>query len=58
MGYVLDKVGFIRLGVNNVTDSNRQRVRFDTDGVAGTLRTESITDSNGRGVFLSVGTRF
>ena len=58
VGYVLDKVGFIRLGVNNVTDSNRQRVRFDTDGVAGTLRTESITDSNGRGVFLSVGTRF
>ena len=57
-GYVFEKIGFVRLGVNNVTNSGRDRVRFDTDGVAGTLRTEGITDSSGRGVLLSVGTRF
>ncbi len=57
-GYVFAGIGMLQIGVNNATNNDRNRVRFDVDPLLGTLRTESITDSGGRSVFIALSTRF
>jgi outer membrane receptor for ferrienterochelin and colicins len=56
VGYLFANIGMLQLGVNNITNQKRERVRFDSDGIA--ARTESTTDSNGRQLFLAFMTRF
>lgn len=57
-GYVFAGIGLLQIGVNNVTNQARDRVRFDLDPVASSLRTESIIDSGGRSIFIAFATRF
>ncbi len=58
IGYVIQPFGMLRLGINNVTNVSRDRVRYDLDPVTGSQRVESISDSGGRSFFFSFGTRF
>jgi outer membrane receptor for ferrienterochelin and colicins len=57
-GYLFAGLGLLQIGVNNVTNQARERVRFDVDPLASSLRTESIIDSGGRSVFIAFATRF
>jgi outer membrane receptor for ferrienterochelin and colicins len=56
IGQVLPNLGYWRLGVYNLNNVGRDRVRLDTDN--GTSRTEQTTDRSGRSIFLTFGTRF
>ncbi len=57
-GYVFAGIGMVQIGVNNVSNTDRNRVRYDVDNTLGSLRTESITDSGARSFFVSLSTRF
>jgi outer membrane receptor for ferrienterochelin and colicins len=57
-GYVFAGIGMLQVGVNNVTNTDRNRVRFDVDNIVGSLRTETINDSGARSVFIALATRF
>jgi outer membrane receptor for ferrienterochelin and colicins len=57
-GYVFAGIGMLQVGVNNVTNTDRNRVRFDVANTVGSLRTETINDSGARSVFIALATRF
>jgi outer membrane receptor for ferrienterochelin and colicins len=58
IGQVFPNVGYVRLGVFNINNAGRNRVRTDTDAVTGNTRTEQVVERGGRSVFLTFGTRF
>jgi outer membrane receptor for ferrienterochelin and colicins len=57
VGQVVAKLGYWRLGVNNLNNAGRNRARYDFD-TAGNIRTELANERSGRSIFLTVGTRF
>jgi outer membrane receptor for ferrienterochelin and colicins len=57
IGQVLPGLGYWRLGVYNLNNVGRERIRTDLDS-SGNTRTEQTTDRSGRSVFLTIGTRF
>jgi outer membrane receptor for ferrienterochelin and colicins len=57
IGQVIPNIGYLRLGVYNLNNAGRNRVRTDTDSVQN-VRTEQIVERSGRSVFLTFGTRF
>jgi outer membrane receptor for ferrienterochelin and colicins len=57
VGQVIPNFGYLRLGVYNLNNAGRNRVRTDTDSVQN-VRTEQIVERAGRSVFLTFGTRF
>jgi outer membrane receptor for ferrienterochelin and colicins len=57
IGQVLPNLGYWRLGVYNLNNVGRDRVRSDLDSY-GNTRIENTTDRSGRSIFLTVGTRF
>jgi outer membrane receptor for ferrienterochelin and colicins len=57
VGQVVAKLGYWRLGINNLNNAGRNRARYDFDSV-GNVRTELANERSGRSVFLTVGTRF
>jgi outer membrane receptor for ferrienterochelin and colicins len=57
IGQVLPNLGYWRLGVYNLNNVGRDRVRTDLDS-SGNIRTEQTTDRSGRSIFLTFGTRF
>jgi outer membrane receptor for ferrienterochelin and colicins len=56
VGYLFQNLGILQLGINNLTNQSRERVRFDNDGTA--QRIETIADNNGRQIFISFVSRF
>jgi outer membrane receptor for ferrienterochelin and colicins len=58
IGQVLPGLGYWRLGIYNLNNVGREKVRTDLDSVTGNLRTEQTTDRSGRTIFLTFGTRF
>jgi outer membrane receptor for ferrienterochelin and colicins len=58
IGQVIPGVGYLRLGVFNLNNAGRDRVRTDTDAVTGNTRSEQVVERGGRSVFLTFGTRF
>jgi outer membrane receptor for ferrienterochelin and colicins len=57
IGQVLPGLGYWRLGVYNLNNVGREKVRTDLDA-SGNSRTEQTTDRSGRSIFLTLGTRF
>lgn len=57
VGQVLPGLGYWRLGIYNLNNVGRDRVRTDLDS-SGNIRTEQTTDRSGRSIFLTLGTRF
>ncbi len=56
VGQVVAGLGYWRLGIFNINNVGRDRLRIDPDGVF--QRVEQTTDKSGRSIFLTVGTRF
>jgi outer membrane receptor for ferrienterochelin and colicins len=57
VGQVVPNLGYWRLGVYNLNNVGRDRVRTDLDS-SGNTRIEQTTDRSGRSIFLTLGTRF
>jgi outer membrane receptor for ferrienterochelin and colicins len=57
VGQVVPNLGYWRLGVYNLNNMGRDRVRTDLDS-SGNTRIEQTTDRSGRSIFLTLGTRF
>jgi outer membrane receptor for ferrienterochelin and colicins len=58
IGQVIPNIGYWRLGIYNLNNVGREKIRTDFDSVTQNTRTEQTTDRSGRTVFLTFGTRF
>jgi outer membrane receptor for ferrienterochelin and colicins len=58
IGQVIPNIGYWRLGIYNLNNVGREKIRTDFDSVTQNTRTEQTTDRSGRSVFLTFGTRF
>ncbi len=56
IGYLFQGLGVLQLGINNITNQNRERTRTDNDG--NQLRFEATTAASSRQAFLAFMARF